>query len=69
MYHFLFVWRIHDNVFDALQRTECESIEATVRLLWSGVLLRMGDHRLLLRRVSMSGELENAGKRGPRKEK
>ena len=30
MYHFLFVWRIHDNVFDALQRTECESIEATV---------------------------------------
>ena len=25
MYHFLLVWRIHDDVFDALQRTECES--------------------------------------------
>ena len=51
---------------DALQRTQCESIEATVRtrrLLWAGALLRMGDHRLP-KRVT-SGELENAGKRGP----
>ena len=48
------------------QRTECESIETTIctrRLLWSGALLRMGDHRLPKR--VMSGELENAGKRGP----
>ena len=56
---------------DALQRTECESIETTVRtrrLLWSRALLRMGDLRLPKR--VMSGELENAGKRGPgRKEK
>ena len=52
---------------DAPQQTECESIETTVRtrklLLWSGALLRMGDHRLPKR--VMSGELENAGKRGP----
>ena len=51
---------------DALQRSECESIETTVRtrrLLWAGALLRMGDHRLSKR--VMSGELENAGKRGP----
>ena len=51
---------------DALQRTESESIETamrTRRLLWSGALLRMGDHRLLTR--AMLGELENAGKRGP----
>ena len=51
---------------DALQRTECESIETTVRtrmLLWSGALLRMGDHKLPKRAVS--GELGNAGKRGP----
>ena len=51
---------------DALQRTECESIETTVRarrLLWAGALLRMGDHRLV--KKFMSGELENAGKRGP----
>ncbi|CAM9498388.1 unnamed protein product, partial [Ascophyllum nodosum] len=51
---------------DALQRTQCESIETTVRtrrLLWAGVLLHMGDHRLPKR--VMSGELENAGKRGP----
>ena len=50
---------------DALQRTQCESIEATVRtrrLLWAGALLRMGDHRLPKR--VMSGELENVGKRG-----
>ena len=50
---------------DALQRTECESIETTLRtrrLLWAGALLRMGDHRLP---KVMSGELENAGKRGP----
>ena len=53
------------------QRTEYESIETTVRtrrLLWSGALLRMGDHSLINRVTS--GELENAGKRGPgRKEK
>ena len=51
---------------DALQRTQCESIEATVRtrrLLWTGALLRMGDHKLPKR--VMSGEHENAGKRGP----
>ena len=51
---------------DALQRAECESIETimrTRRLLWSWALLRMGDHRLPKR--VMSGELENAGKRGP----
>ena len=51
---------------DALQRTECESIEATVRtkrLLWLWALLRMGDHRLPKR--VMTAELENAGKRGP----
>ena len=51
---------------DALQRTECESIETTVRtrrLLWAGALLRMGDHRLPER--VMSGEVENVGKRGP----
>ena len=33
---------------DALHRTQCESIETTVRtrrLLWAGALLRMGDHR------------------------
>ena len=51
---------------DALQRTKCESIETTVRmrrLLCSGALLRMGDHRLPKR--VMSGELDNAGKRGP----
>ena len=56
---------------DALQRTQCESIETTVRtrrLLWAGTLLRMSDHRLPKR--VMLGELENAGKRGPgRKEK
>ena len=42
---------------DALQRTECESIETTVgtrRLLWAGALLRTGDHRLPKR--VMSGE-------------
>ena len=53
----------------ALQRTQCESIEATVRtrrLLWAGALLRMDDHRLPER--VMSGELENAGKRGPGEE-
>ena len=51
---------------DTLHRTQCESIETTVstrRLLWAGALLRMGDHRLPKR--VMSGELENAGKRGP----
>ena len=52
---------------DALQRTKCESIETTVRtrrLLLSGALLRMGDHRLPKR--VMSRELENARKCGPR---
>ena len=51
---------------DVFQRTECESIETTVRTrrLWcAGAVLRMGDHRLPKR--VMSGELENAGKRGP----
>ena len=51
---------------DALQRTECESIETTVRtrrLLWAGAVLRMGDH-MFPKRV-MSGELEKARKRGP----
>ena len=55
---------------DALRRTECESIETTMRtrrLLWAGALLRMGDHRLPKR--VMLGELENARKRGPRGEK
>ena len=51
---------------NALQRTECESIETAVRmrrLLWSGALLSMGDHRLPKRVIS--GELENARKCGP----
>ena len=51
---------------DALHRTQCESIKTTVRtrrLLWAGAPLRMVDHRLPKR--VMSGELENAGKRGP----
>ena len=51
---------------DALERTECESIETTVRtrrLLWAGALLRTGNHRLPKR--VMSGELENAEKGGP----
>ena len=51
---------------DALQRTGCESIETNVRrrrLLWLGVLLRMGAHRVLKRIIS--GELEKAGQRGP----
>ena len=52
---------------DALQRTACESIETTMRtrrFLWLGALLHiMGDHRLPKRVIS--GELENAGKRGP----
>ena len=50
---------------DALQQTECESTETTVRtrrLLWAEALLRMDDHRLP--KGVMSGELENAGKRG-----
>ena len=50
---------------DALQRNECKSIGKTVRtrrLLWSGALLCTGDHRLPKR--VMSGELENAAKRG-----
>ena len=52
---------------DALQRTEYESVGTTVRsrrLLWTGALLRMGDNRLP--QMIMSGELENAGKRGSR---
>ena len=47
---------------DALKRTECESIDKTVRsrkLLRSGALLRIGAKRVV------SGELENAGKREP----
>ena len=53
---------------DALQRTKCESIEKNVRtrrLLWAEALLRMGDHRLPKR--VMSGELDNAWKREPRR--
>ena len=51
---------------DAHRRTACESIEVTVptgRLLWAGALFCMSNHRLLKR--VMSGELENAEKRGP----
>ena len=51
---------------DAFQRTECKGIETTVRtrrLLWSGALLRISGHNLP--KKVMSGELENAGKRGP----
>ena len=51
---------------DALKRTECESIETTVRtrrLVWWRPLLHMGDHRLPKRVVS--GEQENAGNCGP----
>ena len=53
---------------DALQQTECESIATTVRtrrLIWSGALLRMADHRLPKR--VMSGDLENVGRGGRRK--
>ena len=52
---------------DTLHRTQCESIETTVRtrrLLWAGALLRMMGGNRLPKRV-MSGVLENAGKRGP----
>ena len=41
-----------------------ETNTSTKRLLWSRALLRMGDHRLPKR--GMSGELDNAGKRGSR---
>ena len=50
----------------ALQQTECESIEATVRtrrLLWSEALLRKGGHSSP--KGIISGEVENAEKRGP----
>ena len=50
----------------ALQRSECQSIETTVRttrLLWAGAILRMGNDRLPKR--VMPGELENTGKREP----
>ena len=50
---------------DVPERTECESIETTVgtgRLVWSGSLLHMGDHRLPKR--VMSEEAENAGEHG-----
>ena len=52
---------------NSLERTESESMETTAytrRLSWAGALLRMGYHRLPER--VMSGELEDAGKRGPR---
>ena len=58
--------RIVSSYNDTLQRTECESIETTVRtgrLLWTGALLRKGDHRLS--KGVMSGEMENTGKRRP----
>ena len=51
---------------DALKRTGCGSIEETVhtrRLLRSGALLRMGNHRLPMR--VMAGELKNARQYGP----
>ena len=51
---------------DVLHRTEGESIETSMRtrrLLWSGALLRMGDHRLP--KMIMPEELENVGKHGP----
>ena len=57
------------SYMDALQRTGCESIEATVRtrrLLWAEALLRMGDRRLPERIIS--GELKNAGQREPGEE-
>ena len=47
-----------------------ESIEATVRtrrLLWSEALLSMDNHRLPNKVIS--GELENAGQRGPGRKK
>ena len=50
---------------DVPERTECESIETTVgtgRLVWSGSLLHMGDHRLPKRVMSEEGE--NAGEHG-----
>ena len=55
---------------DNLQGTECESIETTVhtrKLLWSGALLCMDDHRLPKR--VMSGELEHARKSRPGRKK
>ena len=56
---------------DALQRTECESIEITVRtrrLLWAGALLRMGDNRLPKRVISESSRTrENAGRGGKKR--
>ena len=56
---------------DALQRTQCESIEATVRtkrLLWAGALLRMGNHRLLKRACrERSRTRGNVGRGGRRK--
>ena len=48
---------------DALQRTGCERIEATLRTrrsLRSGALLRMGDHRLP--KKFMTGELDHVGR-------
>ena len=54
---------------DALQRTGCESIQATVctmRVLWAGALHRVDDHRLTKRVISgeRERELENARQRG-----
>ena len=50
---------------DAFQRTGYESIVRNRRLLWLGVVLRMGNHRLPERVVP--GELDNAGQRWPGK--
>ena len=60
---------------DPLQRTGCESIQATVctmRVLWAGALHRIDDHRLPKRVISgeergRAGERETtwAGGKGP----
>ena len=55
---------------DALQRTERESIESTVRtrrLLWAGALLRMGDHRLPKRSCRESPRTRENVDRGRRR--
>ena len=62
--------QVTKHAYPLLQRrpsaNACESIGTIMRtrkLLWSGALLRMGDHRLPERVVSR--DLEKAGKRGP----
>ena len=71
LFRFLEAWFMSPNkrilsCQAAFQQTQYESIEPTVRtgkLMWSGLLFRIGDHRLPKR--IMSRELENAGKQGP----